>query len=275
MHAPALEEHPVTPSVPEGAGLTEAQAGMPAAEPVELFTHLMASAPVRQKKATAAALASSVLFHGAVIATFVWLTLAVGQAGQGPEEQLTLIRLEPEAPPPPPPPPPPPADAPPPRELADVPKGFQTLALPEIIPPDIPPPATGPEILEADFTGEGIEGGRAEGKVVTAENLEAAPVFTPFTLAPVLRNREEVAQALRRFYPPMLRDAGIGGTVLMWFFIDENGKVRKYLIKVSSGHTLLDNAALRVADLMDFSPAQNRDQRVPVWVQLPIHFKAQ
>jgi protein TonB len=102
--------------------------------------------------------------------------------------------------------------------------------------------------------------------------LERAPTFTPYTVAPELRNREDVTKALEMYYPPLLRDAGIGGTVLVWFFIDETGTVRRSQVNTSSGYEALDQAALKVADVMRFSPAQNRDKKVPVWVALPVRF---
>jgi hypothetical protein len=40
------------------------------------------------------------------------------------------------------------------------------------------------------------------------------------TVRPRLLNSRGVARALERFYPPPLRDAGIGGTVVVWFYID-------------------------------------------------------
>ncbi|MGH7469681.1 MAG: TonB family protein [Longimicrobiales bacterium] len=104
--------------------------------------------------------------------------------------------------------------------------------------------------------------------------VEAGPVFTPYTLRPGLRNGDEVSRALQRYYPPLLRDAGVGGTVNLWFFIDETGKVIKTQIKQSSGHEALDQAAQLVAQSMVFSPAQNRDQLVRVWVDMPIVFKS-
>lgn len=107
------------------------------------------------------------------------------------------------------------------------------------------------------------------------QDLSAAPVFTPMTVRPQLRNDRAVQQALQRHYPPMLRDAGIGGTVLVWFFIDENGRVQNTRINQSSGYDAFDQAALNVADIMEFTPAYNRDQRVPVWVALPITFAIQ
>jgi protein TonB len=106
-----------------------------------------------------------------------------------------------------------------------------------------------------------------------AQDLSAAPTFTPYTVAPSILNRDEVQKALERNYPPLLRDAGIGGTVKVYFFIDEHGKVIDHRIDQSSGHAQLDEAALKVADVMKFSPALNRDKKVPVWVSFPITFQ--
>ena len=103
--------------------------------------------------------------------------------------------------------------------------------------------------------------------------LADAPTFTPFTVAPSILNRDEVAKAMVASYPPLLRDAGIGGIVRVYFFIDESGHVQDYRIDQGSGHGQLDQAALAVAGLYRFSPALNRDVRVPVWVSFPIEFR--
>jgi TonB family protein len=102
--------------------------------------------------------------------------------------------------------------------------------------------------------------------------ISAAPTFTPFTVRPDIRNRAEIGRALEREYPPLLRDAGIGGTVDVWFFIDEEGIVQRTMIDKTSGHLALDDAALEVARAIQFTPALNRDKRVPVWISLPITF---
>lgn len=104
-------------------------------------------------------------------------------------------------------------------------------------------------------------------------DLSAAPTFTPFTVAPQIMNRQEVVRAMEREYPPLLRDAGIGGTVNVYFFIDEEGRVQDFRIDESSGHKALDDAALAVADVYQFSAALNRDKKVPVWVSFPITFQ--
>ena len=103
-------------------------------------------------------------------------------------------------------------------------------------------------------------------------DISAAPTFTPMTVRPDLLNEREVQRALEREYPPLLRDAGIGGTVKVHFFIDEEGVVKDTRIDESSGHSALDEAALRVADVFEFTPALNRDKKVPVWISLPITF---
>ncbi len=104
------------------------------------------------------------------------------------------------------------------------------------------------------------------------EDMSAEPTFTPFTVAPTILNREEVRQAMVDAYPTLLRSAGIGGTVRVFFFINENGAVEDYRIQQSSGYAQLDEAALAVAGLYRFSPALNRDRTVPVWVLFPIEF---
>jgi len=118
------------------------------------------------------------------------------------------------------------------------------------------------------------------------------PVFTPMTIRPEITNRAEVQQALMRLYPPRLRDNGIGGRVVVWFFISEEGRVLDRRVSRSSGHEELDEAALNVADVFRFTPAMDRRQilepgpishpviryrevPVPVWIQLPITFQAQ
>ncbi len=47
------------------------------------------------------------------------------------------------------------------------------------------------------------------------------------------------------------------------------------IVSPQTTQTQLDDAALKVADVYRFTPALNRDQRVQVWIQLPITFQVQ
>ncbi len=247
-----------------------------------LVGHLMFTAPPKHRAANAGSTAVSLVFHGAVLAAAIYVT-SLPATRTAVTEAVHLIQLaDDRANEPAPPPPPPPAQAVQ-REavhaVAAVPRGFQTLQAPTITPPDIPPPTAGPVVNEADYSGVGTEGGRAYGRVsnevkaVTAEDVEAAPVFTPYTVGPVLKNPVEVQKALERLYPAVLRDAGVTGTTLLWILIDERGGVTKTVVKQSSGTELLDDAASRVAKVMRFSAGISGDIRVKVWVAIPISFK--
>lgn len=98
------------------------------------------------------------------------------------------------------------------------------------------------------------------------------PSFIPYTVAPVLKNREEVLRFLERVYPSTLRSAGIGGAVVLWLYIDEQGMVQRSVVAESSGYAQLDEAAQEVADRMVWKPAMNRDKKTAVWLSQAIDF---
>ena len=112
------------------------------------------------------------------------------------------------------------------------------------------------------------------GSVLAAKrDISEAPTFTPFSVAPSITNRMEVVQAMAEAYPPLLRGAGIGGTIRVYFFIEADGSVGGVQLDQSSGYEALDDAALRVASVYQFSPAMLREEAVPVWVSFPITFQ--
>lgn len=128
--------------------------------------------------------------------------------------------------------------------------------------PVVPPTGEAPGWVPPRLEGEG------------RPSVEDGPTFTPFTVAPSILNRLDVVAAMEREYPPLLRNAGVSGTVRVYFFIDQEGRVQDKRIDRSSGHEALDDAALRVAGVYRFSPAMNRNQEVPVWVSFPITFQS-
>ncbi|WP_419938880.1 TonB family protein [Candidatus Palauibacter sp.] len=96
------------------------------------------------------------------------------------------------------------------------------------------------------------------------------PIFAPYDTAPVLQNVGEIQQVLERAYPSDLKQAGIGGRVEMWVYVDPSGAVVNYEVKTSSGNEALDRAAAKVVEQMRFRPASNRDEptaaRISQWV---------
>jgi len=139
--------------------------------------------------------------------------------------------------------------------------------------PTEPPPSADSGVRDAV---EALRGGAEVEPEIEPErprDIGGTPIFTPFTVAPNLLNRYVVGAALEREYPALLRDAGVSGRTIVWIKIDERGVLQDVQINQSSGHPALDAAAIRVARTMEFSPALNRDQVVPVWVSIPIQFQ--
>ena len=100
------------------------------------------------------------------------------------------------------------------------------------------------------------------------------PVFTPYTVSPRVLNAAQVVQLLDAEYPRELRNALVGGRVVVWFSLDEEGAVTTTRLDQTSGFPELDRAALRVAERVQFSPALNGDKPAPVWIRLPLEFQA-
>jgi protein TonB len=241
----------------------------------EMFGHLVASRPPREGKGAIASTAGSVVLHALIITLLVYATSRVAAAP--PTEALTPISLE-TPPEPIPIQPPPMADVPAPAASAPAARGFIELPMPDVIPPSIPAPNAGITIRPEDFTGIGAPGGRGDGDSTIndgSSDISNAPAFVPFDQPPRLKNAREVESSISRNYPSIMRDAGIGGTTTMWFYIDETGRAVKYQVFKSSGHAALDSAAAKVADVMQFFPAQVQDRKVSVWVQVPIVFRIQ
>jgi TonB family protein len=141
-------------------------------------------------------------------------------------------------------------------ELAAIAEAANVLAdaAPPIVVPALPPDAAAPTLADPEI---------ARFRHVTA-----------LMEKPELMNRSEVRRALLREYPRALQRRGVEGVVMVWYWIDDVGKVEKYEIRGSSGSLELDAAAERVIPVMRFRPATEWGKKVPVIVTLPIRFEA-
>lgn len=109
--------------------------------------------------------------------------------------------------------------------------------------------------------------------LVVATDASAQPTYIPFDTPPVLQNGELVRGALMDHYPRDLMNAGIGGRIEIWLYVNEAGQVTNRQIKTSSGHPLLDQAALDVGATMEFQPAEFEGEQTDVWVSQWVTFE--
>ena len=103
--------------------------------------------------------------------------------------------------------------------------------------------------------------------------IAAGPVFTPMTVRPEIKNLNEIMASVEQNHPPLLKELGIGGRVVVLFYIGDTGTTLHVRIGESSGNDRLDAAALQVAKVYEFTPALNGEQPVNVWIQLPVTFQ--
>ena len=136
-------------------------------------------------------------------------------------------------------------------------------------------PAGGPIVRGTDQAGD-VAPSQAEPQEISPEDrtaIQSGPSLMPMTIRPEIRNRTEVQGALMREYPVTLRDSGIGGTVVLWLYLSDEGVVLDRRLSRSSGQAQLDEAALRVATTLRFTPAVRRTEPVAVWIEVPITFQ--
>lgn len=74
-------------------------------------------------------------------------------------------------------------------------------------------------------------------------------------------------------YPAVAIRRGYEGSVLLNAHVLPNGKVEEVTVFRSSGHKVLDNAALRAVKKWKFVPAQRGFKAVSSWVKVPIEFR--
>lgn len=161
--------------------------------------------------------------------------------------------------------------------------GPMVVVPPEVTLPEPPPPirppaapvisAAAPAAVTLDPVTPEEWKQRALEPPPASDDSGAGIPFTPMEIAPRLLNSAGVQRTLLRQYPPLLRDARVGGTVSVWLHIDAEGQVLETRVHRSSGYDPFDLAALAVARTMEFSPAYNRDRKVPVWVSVDITFE--
>ena len=74
-------------------------------------------------------------------------------------------------------------------------------------------------------------------------------------------------------YPKRARRRGYEGTVVLEVLVDTDGRVKELRVLKSSGHRVLDKAALKSVNGWLFEPGMVGDEKVDMWVRVPVRFE--
>ena len=130
-----------------------------------------------------------------------------------------------------------------------------SLREPLVVPPAPPRLLAPPELQPNPSATAGVSATRP--RVAVARQLQGEMA---------VKATEQVAREL--YYPPEAIERGLQGDVLVMLFLDGSGKVIAARLETSSGHALLDDAALRAARSLSSLPGAPREALLPVRFRL-------
>ncbi len=199
----------------------------------------------------------SLLAHVGIIAAVVYATAQAGGGVATVKTDTSMVFLaQPQAATPPPLP-----------ELNAPLQGFQTLDVPTVIPTMIPPVNVTQHFDPRDYSGTGVEGGRADGAVPSTYGL-ATGLYTD---AMVEEQPAPLSAAPK--YPDAMRSLGVQGRVLLQAIIDTAGRVEPASIRIiQSPNPGFDQTVRDWALTARFRPARLHGHPVRVVVSLPFDF---
>jgi protein TonB len=153
-------------------------------------------------------------------------------------------------------------------------KGFQVLTAPINIPDVIPEIDLSRSVTnESDFTGKGVQGGKASGIVGGLVPTDQTQTYFEFQVEkPVVSAPGSSAPR----YPEILKSAGVEGEVLAQFVVDTTGRAESGSFKVlKTSHELFALAVKNALPGMRFLPAEVGGKKVKQLVQQPFVFAIQ
>ena len=254
---------------------------------------LIARTPPQEERRAAlwsASLAGALLLHLAACGLALWLA-APAHLPKAPEPLVIELSLEPlsqdapleapsessteeepeREPPPPPseataPEAPPPEPAPEPDDPAPAP--IQPVAPRVEAPPPRPPaPRPRPQPPQPARERRGSPDRAAAAPAPLAPG-PAAPSGPPVFTQARFRRPPTPPE-----YPLVARERGLTGTALIRALVGVDGETREVRLHRSSGHEMLDNAALAAVRRWSFEPSARDRQRLESWIEVPIRFQ--
>ncbi len=153
---------------------------------------------------------------------------------------------------------------PPPMPLAEPLRGFQTVAVPATIPTGVPPLDLEEHFDAKDYSGIGVEGGRADGVVPPQDAVYAEAL---------VEERPALLSAPPPPYPAVLKRAGVQGLVVLTAIVDTTGHAEPGSIEiVASPNPAFDTPTRAWILQAQFRPARVHGQAVRVHVTLPVDY---
>ncbi len=121
-------------------------------------------------------------------------------------------------------------------------------------------------------TSAAAETAPAEPVAAASETIASAPPVTDEALTQPLYNAAYLSNPPPT-YPLAARRRGIEGTVVVRAQILEDGNCHQASLSKSSGHEMLDRAAVAAVKSWRFVPAKRGIQTISAWVEVPITFR--
>ena len=74
-------------------------------------------------------------------------------------------------------------------------------------------------------------------------------------------------------YPALAQRRRYQGTVLLDVLVNSQGRVGTVKLFKTSGHALLDKAALAAVEGWQFVPGRRGEENIDMWVRIPVRFQ--
>jgi protein TonB len=120
-----------------------------------------------------------------------------------------------------------------------------------------------------------IEEGTGTGNQPAEVAEEPEPDINAFVAVekePAPVNLDEIKK--RIVYPPLLKEAGVQGKVIVRILVGKDGKYIKHQV-IKSSHKLFTEAVEKEIQNLEFTPAIQAGKPIKLWVTIPFDFRLQ
>lgn len=132
-------------------------------------------------------------------------------------------------------------------------------------------------VFEEEEPVEAVEAAIVEPEPIVAPEVSSveapAIVEEPVMIAPEMLDRSRLREILQDAYPMRLQRQGVGGTTWLRLWVDQFGVPGEASVRVSSGVSELDQAALIAVPRFRFAPALQNGRRMGTWIEFSVIFE--